>query len=143
MASHHSYPNIPGLYMDVKQSILVRIFPTSQYLWFHRFQFVYMPLIYSVYTLHWLLIRDTMGWWHNRKLLDIGFWRFLLPKSAYFCMMVLLPWVYLEVAFMKVTVAFFVMQVTASYTVAIALASAHVGQGISFPSPSEEGKDRS
>ena len=47
--SHHPHVNIPGMDGDIKQSQLIRIFPKSTFLWFHRYQYIYMPLLYFFY----------------------------------------------------------------------------------------------
>src|SRR3546814_18536047 len=57
-ALHHPYPNIQHWDTDIKQSDVVRIFPDSEYLSQHRYQHIYMFMLYPLYTLNWLFIRD-------------------------------------------------------------------------------------
>jgi linoleoyl-CoA desaturase len=58
---HHPFPNILGWDVDVAQSNVVKIFPIMEKKRIHRFQHLYMPIVYLFYTLYWFFIRD----WQN------------------------------------------------------------------------------
>ena len=55
---HHAYPNIPDWDVDIKQSDIIRIFPKSPLFDYHKYQHIYMWLIYPLYSLNWIYIRD-------------------------------------------------------------------------------------
>lgn len=46
---HHVYTNIPDWDVDIKQSDIVRIFPNSPLFNYHKYQHIYMWLIYPFY----------------------------------------------------------------------------------------------
>ena len=39
---HHAYPNVPDWDIDIKQSDIIRIFPTSPWFNYHEYQHIYM-----------------------------------------------------------------------------------------------------
>lgn len=140
--SHHAYANIPNHDADIKQSSLVRIFPNAPLRYLHRFQHVYMPVLYGFYSMHWLLFRDVKDFIDTppnsrqiKKHHTIELIRLIMGKLIYFTMMIAIPYQLLAFEFYQVILGFVITQITASYTVAIALASAHVGHGAEFPEP--------
>ncbi|MCK5873023.1 MAG: acyl-CoA desaturase [Methylococcales bacterium] len=144
--SHHAFTNVPDHDADIKQSALVRIFPNSPLSGLHSYQHLYMPVLYGFYSLHWLLFRDFKDFintppnnhlTYHRKVELI---RLILGKLIYFTMMILVPYQLLALEFYQVILGFMVMQMSASYTVAIALASAHVGEHAEFPEPDRTGQ---
>lgn len=56
--AHHTFTNIPGKDDDIDQSKLVRLNPGSTRKWFHRFQHMYAPFLYSLLSLNIIYIRD-------------------------------------------------------------------------------------
>src|SRR5258706_70859 len=56
--SHHLYTNIEGSDIDVLNNPLVRLINTQPLKWFHRFQHIYTPLLYLLYSLNWFLFRE-------------------------------------------------------------------------------------
>jgi linoleoyl-CoA desaturase len=54
---HHNYPNVMGWDTDIDQSPLARIFPYGPFSKIHKYQHIYLPLLYSFYLLNWLLVR--------------------------------------------------------------------------------------
>src|SRR5215831_16263574 len=55
---HHNYPNVNGWDTDIEQSNIVRGFPEGSYSSMHRYQHIYLPLLYPFYLTNWLLVRD-------------------------------------------------------------------------------------
>ncbi len=145
--SHHLHVNIPNMDADIKQSNLVRIFPNAPFLKFHRFQYLYMPLLYAFYTLVWLCFRDFRDFFQT----DISgkphhqhpkreYVKLFLGKFIFFGRMLLLPYLLLPFSFGQIFLGFVLFHMCASYTVALALISAHVGEHSVYPAPNENGK---
>ncbi len=143
--SHHAYTNIADYDVDIKQSWLVRIFPSSSWRKIHRYQHFYMLLLYGIYTMNWLIIRDISDGWHMSKHakhgrgFNLNIYT-LLSKALYLTMMVYAPYYFLNFSLSQVIVGFMVMHLAASYTVASVLASTHVGLEAEFPEPDANGK---
>jgi linoleoyl-CoA desaturase len=55
---HHTYTNIPGWDVDIEDRTVIRLAPTDPLRWGHRYQHLYLPLLYPLYTINWLLLRD-------------------------------------------------------------------------------------
>jgi linoleoyl-CoA desaturase len=55
---HHSYTNVCGLDLDIDLGILARYAPQQQRMWFHRFQHLYLPVLYSFLLVNWHVYRD-------------------------------------------------------------------------------------
>jgi linoleoyl-CoA desaturase len=64
---HHTYTNIDGLDDDIANGPLLRQCTTQKWMPMHRFQFLYMFVLYSVSTLSWMLHADFM-WYFRRKI---------------------------------------------------------------------------
>ncbi|MDX5320644.1 MAG: acyl-CoA desaturase [Bacteroidota bacterium] len=58
--SHHSFTNIEGSDIDVLNNPLFRMTKSQTLRWYHRFQFLYAPVLYLLYSLNWFLFRDTL-----------------------------------------------------------------------------------
>jgi linoleoyl-CoA desaturase len=56
--SHHYAPNVEEYDSDLKISGLIRVIPNSRYAWYHRFQHLYAPLAYTIYSLYWVFVKD-------------------------------------------------------------------------------------
>lgn len=55
---HHTYTNIDGVDDDIARSPFMRMCRTQRWLPMHRIQHIYLPFIYSVSTLFWMLWQD-------------------------------------------------------------------------------------
>jgi linoleoyl-CoA desaturase len=55
---HHTYVNIAGHDTDIDLGSLGRLAPQQRRRWFHRWQHVYMWLLYGFMTMHWQLYDD-------------------------------------------------------------------------------------
>lgn len=58
---HHSYTNITGVDGDIDLGVLGRLSPHQSRLGFHRFQHVYLWLLYGAVTIKWQLVDDTVA----------------------------------------------------------------------------------
>ncbi|MBL7816578.1 MAG: acyl-CoA desaturase [Saprospiraceae bacterium] len=141
--SHHVFPNIAGMDMDIAQNDLARIAPTARYLRAHRFQHVYMPFLYLIYTLNWLIYRDFKDFRLLFSHSPRRVWQFivlLLSKVFYFSYILILPLLVLKGEHSTVWMGFMAMQFTMSATTFLVLVSAHVGESAIFPVPDTEGR---
>ncbi len=144
--SHHPHVNIPDKDGDIKQSNLVRIFPNAQFLKFHKYQHIYMPILYAFYTIVWLLFRDFRDFFNtdisgkpNVKHDPIEFLKLFLGKVIFLSRFLILPALICSFSFSTILFGFFIFHICASYTVALALISAHVGEHSVYPSPDKSG----
>jgi len=144
---HHPYPNMQQWDVDVKQSDIVRIFPGSPWFNFHRYQHVYMWLLYFFYTLNWLLIRDFKDFFGTKDnyvkrvvtIPKIEYVKLFAAKVFHFCIMIWIPAVVLDQSVATIILAFLVMHFVASAFGVTALLSTHADEDAEFPEPPENG----
>lgn len=55
---HHTYTNIEGGDEDIKPRFVMRFSPHQPRKWFHRYQFIYAGILYSITTFLWVVIKD-------------------------------------------------------------------------------------
>lgn len=144
--SHHPHVNIPEMDNDIKESRLIRIFPNAPWFSNHSYQHIYLPFMYFFYTLFWMIIRDFKDFFetdskgiqifkHHQKEYYILF----LVKFIFILRMLILPYLLLPFTFGQVLLGFLCFHFVASFTVALPLVSAHVGEHAKFPEPDETG----
>lgn len=145
---HHAYPNVQDWDSDIKQSDLVRIFPTSPVLKYHKYQHYYMWLIYPLYTLNWLYIRDFKDFFGQKDnyvkrvtaIPKVEILRLFVAKIFNLFYILVVPMLVLKQPWEIIFCAWLVMHLTASLLGVIALISTHVDEHSVFPLPDEEGK---
>ncbi|MDX1350447.1 MAG: fatty acid desaturase [Putridiphycobacter sp.] len=144
--SHHTYPNILDNDADLKQNPLVRIFPSSEILPAHKYQFIYAPFLYLLYTINWLFFRDFQDFTqkkigsltlqeHPKKQII----RLVFFKLLYFTYILIIPLVFSSLPWPYFLLAFFCMNFFASLLITLALIPSHVAENSLFLLPNKEG----
>lgn len=142
--SHHPHTNLFQIDLELKQPEIVRIFPQSAYRWIHRYQHLYMPFLYSIYTLIWFCYRDYKDYFELRnrisqKKLKALTRSLVIGKFLFFLRIIILPVLLTKFSFLQIIGAFVFCNVLGSITVTFALISTHVGEHSEFPEPDTEG----
>lgn len=139
---HHNYPNVNGWDTDIEQSDLFRVFPDGEYSGMHKYQHIYMPLLYPFYVPNWLLIRDFKDFFNKkktvRKLIHIPaaeYIKLFFFKAFFLFYMVIIPGLVLNASWVQVIIGFTVMLFTASIFSLIVLLSPHANTESEFPLP--------
>ena len=63
---HHTYTNVDGIDDDIAKSPVLRLCPTQQWKPAHRFQFIYMFLLYSASTILWVFMTDLIKYFSRK-----------------------------------------------------------------------------
>jgi linoleoyl-CoA desaturase len=144
--SHHPYTNIYGFDIDLEQSKMVKVTPYSKSKARHRFQGIYMKLLYPFFILFWVLFRDfkyynlkTMGGGktHHRKI----HWIILfLSKLFYLFYMLIFPCLFVKIAFWKVLIGFLCMHLGSGVIAMFALLANHAVEDSLFILPDASGR---
>lgn len=144
---HHNYPNVMGWDSDIDQSELARVYPHGEYSKFHKYQYIYLPLIYPFFLFNWLLIRDFKDFFDKKKLVwkvnkipTIEYVKLFIFKALFIFYVLLLPMLVLDISFVTIFGAFLVMMFTASIFALIVLLPPHANTESEFPLPEENGK---
>lgn len=144
--SHHAFPNILNNDADLKQNPLVRIFPNDKVLPAHKFQFLYAPFLYLLYTLNWLFFRDYQDFFQKRigslemkkhKVQEII--KLLCFKLFYVSYILIIPMLFSVNSWQQVLLAFVCMNFLASLLITLALIPSHVAENSLFLLPDENG----
>jgi linoleoyl-CoA desaturase len=142
---HHNYPNVNGWDTDVEQSPLARIFPTGHVLAFHKYQHIYLPLLYPFYLFNWLLVRDFKDFFNKKRTLwkmvtipRIEYMKLFVFKGIFLFYLIVLPKIILGISWVQAMAGFVVMLFTASIFSLMVLLSPHANDSSEFPVPDKD-----
>lgn len=141
---HHTYTNIDGVDDDIAKSPLLRQCTTQKWVPAHRFQFVYMFLLYSFSTILWVFLTDLVKYF-SRKIVvtdmkisvkeHIIFW---ISKVLYVGFYVALPVVC--VGWQGWLIGYLIVNIVMGLTLSLVFQLAHVVEKTSFEEAGEKSK---
>ena len=142
---HHTYTNIDGVDDDINNRPLLRQCTTQKWLPIHRFQFIYMFILYSVSTLAWMWGTDFFKYF-SRKIhttvinkIDVSqhviFW---LSKLLYVFFYAVVPIYFL--GWQAWLTGFLIIHTTMGIALSIVFQLAHVVEKTSFDAVAEDHK---
>lgn len=142
---HHTYTNIDGADDDISNGPLLRLCPTQKWRPVHRFQFMYMFILYGVSTLAWMFGTDFMKYF-TRKINGTPINRiaikehiiFWVSKFLYIFFYILLPIYFL--GWQKWLIGFLIIHFTMGLTLSVVFQLAHVVEKTSFDVAGENHK---
>jgi linoleoyl-CoA desaturase len=134
---HHTYTNVDGIDDDIAKSPFMRHCPSQKWVPAHRFQHIYMFLVYALSSFLWALMLD-FGKYFKRKVVatplqkmdvreHIVFW---LSKVLYIVFYIVIP-VYF-IGWRNWALGFTCLHLTLGLTLAIIFQLAHVVEGATF-----------
>ncbi len=141
--SHHLYTNIEGSDIDVLNNPLFRMTATQPLKWFHRYQHIYAPFLYLLYSLNWFLFRETlMIFNYSSRTIKIDIPRkeivkLVLFKFLYIGYMIVLPIMVLPFGWKIVLLAFLLNHFIISWIFVAVLGVSHLSDYVSHPEPDE------
>lgn len=145
---HHNYPNVMGWDSDFEQSPLARVFPHAPFSKFNKYQHIYLPLLYPLYLINWLLVRDFKDFFNKKKLVwkviedipTIEYVKLFLFKGIFIFYTMVLPVLLFNISWGQAVAAFFIMMFTASIVSLLVLLSPHASTESEFPMPDDAGQ---
>ncbi|QNR25439.1 fatty acid desaturase family protein [Croceimicrobium hydrocarbonivorans] len=132
---HHTYTNIDGLDDDLDTHGLLRLHPDQPLHKRHRYQVWYAPLLYSLLTLNWVVMKDFSQLIRYQKtgvakLSDDALrqeWiKLIYTKVLYFGLFLVLPIVFLAVPWYIAVLGFVIMHLIAGFVLSFVFQLAHV-----------------
>jgi linoleoyl-CoA desaturase len=145
---HHTYTNVHGFDLDIRENAGLRFTPDVKHKPFQRFQVFYVFLLYALQTFFWIVLKDFMHFHRFRKSGDDGRDRsarimhlgvILSTKLVYVLYALVLPLVILDITWWQVLIGFMTMHAVGGLTLAIVFQLAHVVEGVDFPKPNDAG----
>jgi linoleoyl-CoA desaturase len=134
---HHTYTNVDGIDDDIAKSPLMRQCTTQKWVPAHRFQHIYVVLVYAISSFAWVAMMDFNKYFkqkvHNTEMQKMSvsehviFWS---SKVLYAIFYVVLP--IMLVGATKWAIGFAAMHVTMGLTLALVFQLAHVVEHAEF-----------
>ncbi|GIL23804.1 MAG: hypothetical protein BroJett042_23170 [Bacteroidota bacterium] len=144
--SHHLYTNIEGSDIDVLNNPIFRMTETQELKWFHRYQYLYAPFLYLLYSLNWFFFRETlMIFNYSSRTIKIKIpkneiLKLVLYKLLYLGYMVGLPIYFLPFGWATVLLAFLLNHFMVSIIFVGVLGVSHVSDYVAHPTPNNDNK---
>jgi len=140
LSSHHIFPNVDGCDADIDDNKLMRLSPSHKNYFWQKYQHIYAPFLYAIYTLHWILIKDFI-YLKKKELANLknqnhSIWvvlELLLWKIFYFSYLIIIPYLLTENTFYNLIFAFIVMHLFISLFFVFTLIISHLCMETEFP----------
>jgi len=139
-AGHHTYTNIPGLDPDIDKPFLLRLTPKDTHYWFHRWQFLYIWLLYSLVGINWIYYSDyAIIIREKHKISRRDLLIFFIFKALNFLIFLVVPMFVMTLPWWQILIGYLGYQFAGGFAVALVFQLAHMVENLEFPSPTEEG----
>ncbi len=144
---HHQYVNIQGTDVTLETHGLFRFTPDEPFKPIHRFQHIYIPILYSLAGLHWATVKD-FKWMFVEK--HIGntknithkpgeYVALIISKVVFFGLHLILPMIFLSAPWWLVVLGYLCFHMFSGLTFALIFQVTHVYDGTCYPKPDEDG----
>jgi len=144
---HHTYTNVDGIDDDIAKSPLMRQCTTQKWVYMHRFQHIYVVLVYAISSFAWSFIMD-FNKYFKRKIFStplqkmdrkehIVFW---LSKAINIVFYIVIP--VLFVGWKAWAIGFACMHITMGLTLAVVFQLAHVVESTEFEFVKEDSQKK-
>jgi linoleoyl-CoA desaturase len=134
---HHTYTNVDGIDDDIAKSPIMRQCNTQKWVPAHRFQHIYVVLVYAISSFAWVFMMDFTKYFKQKiqatplqKMSFMEHFIFWLSKVLYMFFYILIP-VYF-VGWGPWAIGFTVMHLAMGFTLAIVFQLAHVVEHTEF-----------
>lgn len=144
--SHHLYTNIEGSDIDVLNNPLLRMTSTQPLKSYHKFQYLYAPILSLLYSINWFLFRELLMVFRKSSRtiqIDIPFSevvKLILFKLIYLSYMLALPMYFLSLGFSHILLAFILNHFMVSIIFTSVLGVSHLSDYVEHPYPDKDGK---
>ncbi len=145
---HHGFTNIEGHDEDISPVGILRFSPHKPLFRIHRFQQWYAWFFYGLMTISWAINKDfkQLVGYHRQDVLPGGKESFprlltdlIIAKILYFTVLLVLPIIFLPVAWYWVVAFFLAMHFVAGFILGVVFQTAHVVPSSSYPLADEQG----
>src|SRR5215216_2925602 len=141
---HHTYTNVDGIDDDIIKTPILRLCPTQEWKPVHRYQFLYMILVYSISTILWVFLTDMMKYFSKKIVVTdmkisrkehIIFWSSKFLYLVFYCALPIAL-----VGWQAWVVGYLLVNCTMGLTLALVFQLAHVVEKTSFELAEEKPK---
>jgi linoleoyl-CoA desaturase len=144
--SHHLYTNVEGSDIDVLNNPLFRMTESQELKWFHRYQFIYAPFLYLLYSINWFFFRETLMLFnYSSRTIKIEIpthevVKLVIYKLLYIGYMIILPIYLLPFGWQTVLLAFLFNHFMVSILFVGVLGVSHLSDFVEHPVPDQDNK---
>lgn len=141
--AHHTYTNIPGHDCDIDKAVSLRLNPKDELLWFHRYQYLYAPILYSLIGINWLFYADYAWLYRERKKRNVPAKEvilFFLLKGINYLLFLILPLTMLSAPWWQILLGYLSMHVCGGLMISIVFQLAHVVENVHYFEPDDKGE---
>lgn len=142
---HHTYTNVDGIDDDIAKSPLMRQCPSQKWVPAHRFQHIYVVLVYAISSFAWVAIMDFNKYFKQKvyttelqKMSTKEHVIFWLSKVLYVLVYIAIP-IY-AVGVGPWAIGFTCMHLAMGWTLALVFQLAHVVENTEFETATEDPK---
>lgn len=143
---HHAFTNVAGGDILIDNIPLMRISPYQKKYSIHKFQVLYVPLLYLVYSIFWVFFLDLNMFFrknmanHNNIKHSWQEWlKLILFKSFYLFYMIILPAFIIQIPLSDVLLGFLIYHMAAGILLSSVVVLGHCVEGADYVSPDENG----
>ena len=134
---HHTYTNVDGIDDDIAKSPVIRQCTSQKWFPAHRFQHIYVVLVYAISSFAWVFIMD-FNKYFKRRIVDMPMTKmstrdhivFWVSKLYYVGAYIVIPG--MIVGWKLWALGFICMHITMGFILAIVFQLAHVVEDVSF-----------
>ncbi|MHA4845094.1 fatty acid desaturase family protein [Flavitalea antarctica] len=134
---HHTYTNVDGIDDDIAKSPLMRQCSTQKWVPAHRFQHIYVVLVYAISSFAWVFMMDLNKYFSGKvyttqlqKMTFQDHFTFWFSKAMYVLFYIVIP--VMAVGWGPWAIGFACMHVVLGFTLAIVFQLAHVVEHTEF-----------
>ena len=144
--SHHLYTNVEGSDIDVLNNPLFRMTESQELKWFHKYQFIYAPFLYLLYSINWFFFRETLMLVnYSSRTIKIEIpknevVKLVIYKLLYIGYMIILPIYLLSFGWQTVLLAFLLNHFMVSIIFVGVLGVSHLSDFVEHPHPDQNNK---
>ena len=144
--SHHLYTNIEGSDIDVLNNPIFRMTESQPLKWFHKYQYIYAPFLYLLYSINWFLFRETLMLinYSSRtikiEIPKVEVFKLILYKLLYIGYMTVLPIYFLPFEWTTVLLAFILNHFMISLIFVGVLGVSHLSDFVHHPKVNKDCK---
>ena len=134
---HHTYPNITGIDDDIEAGFVARLSPHQKRYFFHKYQHIYIWLLYGFLVIKWHLYEDFSNFItnkiHKHKFPRPKGWDlflFILGKISFFTFAFIIPSIFYP--FIYVLIFYFLISFMQGVVLTIVFQLAHCNEDAEF-----------
>ncbi len=144
---HHKWVNIHGIDVTLETHGLFRFTPHQPWKPLHKFQHIYIPFLYSMAQLQWIIFKDFKWFFGESHIGNIKnikhpiseYFILFLSKGLYYTLTLVLPLIFLSASWWLILIGWVSIHILSGLTFALVFQCTHICDGTTYPMPDEEG----